>query len=141
MTEDGAAAGSPERGARVLGLPEELWALACYVPLCGVGGLVSLGALLTIARRRPRIGFHAWQGLFLALAGAAAAIGPWLLGYGLEMAGLPWPGAVVVALQLAAGTALLVASVWMMATAYHRRGAALPLVGALARRWSGYAAS
>jgi hypothetical protein len=47
----------------------------------------------------------------------------------------------VVVGQLAAGCAVLVAALWMMATAYHRRDRALPLLGALARRWSGFAGS
>ena len=126
---------------RIAGLPEELWALACYLPLCGAGGLVSVLALVTAARRRPRLRFHAWQGLQLSVLAALAAVGPWLAAHVLESAGLPSFGVAIVLVQLVAGAALLVAGLWLMATAYHRRDVALPLLGALARRWSGFAAS
>jgi uncharacterized membrane protein len=128
-------------GARALGLPEDLWALACYLPLCGAGAFVSALALVSVARRRPRLRFHAWQGLLLSGAALVVALGPWLGSYALEAAGLPSLGGAVVVGQLAAGCAVLVAALWMMATAYHRRDRALPLLGALARRWSGFAAS
>jgi uncharacterized membrane protein len=126
---------------RAAGLPEELWALACYLPLCGGGAFVAALALLTVARRRPRLRFHAWQALMLSVIAWAMAVGPWLVSHALEAAGLPSLGVAAVLLQLAAGLAFLVVSVWLMATAYHRRDVALPLVGALARRWSGLAAS
>jgi hypothetical protein len=126
---------------RIAGLPEELWALACYVPLCGAGGLVSLLALVTVARRRPRLRFHAWQGLLLSVLAGLAAVAPWLAAHALETAGLPSLGAALVLVQLVAGAVLLVTGVWLMATSYHRRDVALPLLGALARRWSGFPAS
>jgi uncharacterized membrane protein len=124
-------------GSRIAGLPEELWALACYVPLCGAGGVVSLLALVTVARRRPRLRFHAWQGLFLSALAGVTAVAPWLASHALETAGLPSFGVALVLTQLLGGAAVLAVSVWLMATAYHRRDVALPLVGALARRWSG----
>ncbi len=126
-------------GDRAAGVPEDLWALACYLPLCGAGAFVSGLALVTVARRRPRLRFHAWQGLLLSAVAFVAAVGPWLGGYALETAGLPSFGVAAVLLQLAAGCAVLVAAVWLMVTAYHRRDVALPLLGALARRWSGFA--
>jgi uncharacterized membrane protein len=128
-------------GPRLAGLPEELWALGCYVPLCGAGALVSVLVLPTVARRRPRLRFHATQGLLLFALGALAAVGPWLLGYALETAGLPSLGVVLVLAQLVAGAAVLTASVWLMVTSYHRRDVALPVLGRLARRWSGFAGS
>jgi uncharacterized membrane protein len=127
--------------SRVAGLPEELWALACYVPLCGAGGLVSLLALVTVARRRPRLRFHAWQGLLLSVLAGVTAVAPWLASHVLEAAGLPSFGVALVLTQLLVGAAVLATSVWLMATAFHRRDVALPLLGALARRWSGFAAS
>jgi uncharacterized membrane protein len=136
VTEDAGDAGD-----RAAGLPEELWALACYVPLCGAGGLVSLLALVTVARRRPRLRFHAWQGLLLSGLAGVAAVAPWLAAHALETAGLPSFGVAFVLAQLVAGSGLLLAGLWLMATAYHRRDVALPLLGALARRWSGFAAS
>jgi uncharacterized membrane protein len=126
---------------RAAGVPEDLWALACYLPLCGAGAFVSGLALATVARRRPRLRFHAWQGLLLWAVAFVAAVGPWLGGYALETAGLPSLGIAAVLFQLATGCALLVAAVWLMVTSYHRRDVALPLLGALARRWSGFAAS
>ena len=143
MTDDAGAGVSPPAApaSRVAGLPEELWALACYVPLCGAGGIASLLALVTVARRRPRLRFHAWQGLFLSALAGGAAVAPWLASHALETAGLPPLGIAFVLAQLVVGTAVLVASVWLMATAYHRRDVALPLLGALARRWSGFAGS
>lgn len=123
---------------RAAGLPEDLWTLACYLPLCGAGALVSGLALATVARRRPRLRFHAWQGLLLSVVAGAAAVLPWLGSHALEAAGLPSFGVAAVLVQLAAGLAFLVASVWLMATAYHRRDVTLPLLGALARRWSGF---
>lgn len=126
---------------RVAGLPEELWALACYVPLCGAGGLVSLLALATVARRRPRLRFHAWQGVLLSVLAGLAAVVPWLATHALETAGLPPFGFAFVLVQLLAASALLVGGLWLMAAAYHRRDVALPFLGALARRWSGFAAS
>ena len=123
--------------SRAAGLPEELWALACYVPLCGAGGVVSLLALATVARSRPRLRFHAWQGLFLSALAVVTAVAPWLASHALETAGLPSFGVAFVVAQLVVGSAVLAASVWLMATAYHRRDVALPLLGALARRWSG----
>lgn len=126
---------------RVAGLPEELWALACYVPLCGAGGLVSLLALVSVARRRPRLRFHAWQGLLLSVLAALAGVAPWLAAHTLETAGLPSLGFAFVLAQLLAAAALLVTGLWLMATAYHRRDVALPFLGALARRWSGFAAA
>jgi uncharacterized membrane protein len=129
----------PADGAyeRAAGVPLELWALACYLPLCGAGAAVSALVLVTVGRRRPRLRFHAWQGLLLALATAAAAVLPWLGSYALETAGLPAFGAAAVVVQLLAGAAALGTSLWLMVTAYHRRDAALPLLGWLARRWSG----
>ena len=127
--------------SRAAGLPEELWALACYVPLCGAGGVVSLLALVTVARSRPRLRFHAWQGLFLSALAVVTAVAPWLASHALETAGLPSFGVAFVVTQLVVGSAVLAASVWLMATAYHRRDVALPLLGALARRWSGFAGS
>lgn len=135
MTGDGGAGVAPPA------VPEDLWALACYVPLCGAGALVSLVALLTVARRRPRLRFHAWQGLLLAALACVAAVAPWLASHALETAGLPSFGVALVLTQLVAGIALLSASLWLMATAYHRRDVALPLLGPLARRWSGFAAT
>ena len=143
MTGDAGAGVTPPAGPvpRILGLPEELWALACYVPLCGAGGVVSLLALVTVARRRPRLRFHAWQGLLLSALAGVTAVGPWLASHALETAGLPSFGVALVLTQLLAGAAVLVVSVWLMTTAYHRRDVALPLLGALARRWSGFARS
>jgi uncharacterized membrane protein len=129
---------TPVAGARIAGLPEDLWALACYLPLCGAGACISALALVTVGRRRPRLRFHAWQGLLLSAVALVVAVGPWLGSHALETAGMPSAGVAAVLLQLGAGGAVLVAAVWLMATAYYRRDVALPLVGALARRWSGF---
>lgn len=126
---------------RAAGLPEPLWALACYLPLCGAGAFVSALALVTVARRRPRLRFHAWQGLLLSGVASVVVLGPWLGSYVLETAGLPSPGVGAVLVQLVGGCTLLVAAVWLMVASYHRRDVALPLLGALARRWSGFAGS
>jgi uncharacterized membrane protein len=126
---------------RIAGLPEELWALGCYLPLCGAGGLVSVFALVTVARRREHLRFHAWQGLLLSMLAWCAAIVPWLAAHALETAGLPSFGAGFVLAQLLAGATLLVAGVWLMVAAYHRRDVALPILGRLARRWSAFAGS
>ncbi len=137
----GEGAAPPPPAPRAAGLPEELWALGCYVPLCGAGAFVSVVALATVGRRRPRLRFHAWQGLMLSVLAPVLAVGPWLAGHALETAGLPPFGVALVLLQLASASALLAGSLWLMVAAYHRRDVALPLVGALARRWSGFAGS
>ena len=122
--------------ARLAGVPEELVALACYVPVCGVGLLASL-AVLALARRRPWLRSHAWQALALGALAALVVLGPWLADFGLEVAGLPTPGLATVALQLAVFSAYLGISLRCMVDAYRRREAGLPLIGSRARRWAG----
>jgi hypothetical protein len=108
----------------------------CYVPVCGIGPLACL-AVLALARRRRWLRSHAWQGLLLAGLAALVVVAPWLGDFALEAAGLPSPGPGAVVLQLAASAGYLALSLRSMAQAYHRRDAALPLIGARARRWSG----
>lgn len=111
-------------------------ALACYVPLCGAGPFVSLLVLL-FARRRPWLRGQASQSLALAALTVAAVVGLWLGDFALEAVGLWSPGLVAVALQLAAAALYVGLSVRSMILAYQRRDAALPWIGARARRWAG----
>jgi uncharacterized membrane protein len=106
------------------------------VPVCGIGPLTCL-AVLALARRRTWLRSHAWQGLLLGALAALAVVAPWLGDFALEAAGLPTPGLATAVLQLLAFAAYLAISLRAMVTAYHRRDAALPLIGARARRWSG----
>jgi hypothetical protein len=80
---------------------------------------------------------HAWQGLVLAALTALVVAALWLGDFALEGAGLPTPGLGTVVLQLAILAAYLGVSLRCMRDAYRRRDAALPLIGARARRWAG----
>lgn len=120
---------------RLLGLPEELVALFVYVPVCAIGPLAGL-AVLALARRRRWLRAHAWQGLLLAALAGLAVLFPWLLDFALELSGLPTPGLATVVLQLLVAAAYLAVSLRCMVDAYRRRDAALPLIGARARRWA-----
>jgi len=91
--------------------------------------------VLWLARRRPWLRAHAWQGILLGAATALVVVGVWLGDFALEAAGLPSPGLAAVVVQLAAFACYLVLSVRSMVGAYRRREAALPLIGARARRF------
>jgi uncharacterized membrane protein len=93
--------------------------------------------VLLVARRRPWLRSHAWQGLVLGVAAAVLVAGTWLGGFALEAAGLPSLGLPAVAFQIVVLAAYLALGLRSMVHAYHRRDAALPLVGARVRRWSG----
>lgn len=116
-------------------MPEELVALFAYVPVCGIGPLAGLAVLL-LARGRPWVRAHAWQGLLLAALAGLVVVLLWLLDFALELSGLPTPGLATVVLQLAVAAAYLALSLRCMAHAYRGRDAALPLIGARARRWT-----
>jgi hypothetical protein len=119
-------------------MPEELAALFCYVPLCGVG--VGFSALVLVRSHGRRwLRSHAWQGIVLGLLPLVLVTVSWLGDFVLEASGLPTPGLALVAAQIAAAAACLVAALRAMAGAYRRRDAALPWIGARARRWSGLA--
>jgi len=114
----------------------ELVALACYVPLCGLGPLASV-VTLALARRRAWLRSHAWQALVLGAVTGLVVAAPWLGDFALESAGLPTPGLATVVVQLAAFAAYLAVSLRCMVDAYRRRDATLPLIGVRARRWAG----
>ena len=111
-------------------------ALACYVPLCGMGPLASV-ATLALARRRAWLRSHAWQALVLGTLTGLVVAALWLGDFALESAGLPTPGLATVVGQLAAFAAYLGLSLRCMVDAYRRRDATLPLIGVRARRWAG----
>lgn len=119
-----------------MGIPEELAALFCYVPLCGLGAGVSALVLLR-SRGRSWLRSHAWQGLVLGLLPLAVLAATWLGDFALEAGGLPTPGLGLVVGQIGVAAAYLVIALRAMAGAYQRRDAALPVIGPRARRWAG----
>jgi uncharacterized membrane protein len=121
-----------------LGLPIGLAALLCYVPVCGLGPCFAVLVLL-LARGRPWLRAHACQALALGAVTAVVAAGVWLGDFALETLGLPALGLGGVVVQLLALAGYLAGSLREMVRAYQRRDAALPWIGARARRWSGAA--
>lgn len=108
------------------------------MPVCGLGPLLAVLVLLA-ARGRPWLRTHAVQSIALAAITGLVVAGVWLGDFLLESFGLRGPGLGGVVVQLLALTAYLAASLREMVRAYQRRQAALPFIGARARRWSGRA--
>ena len=125
---------SPTPGKTQLGLEPNVAGLLCYMPLCCIGVVFSIVAII-VEKQSRFVRFHAFQSLLvwgvsivllvaLQVAMLVSSMVSGLLGT------LVWLVIVLVGLGLLALTVLL------MMKAYNNEEYALPTIGELARKWA-----
>ena len=125
---------SPTPGKTQLGLEPNVAGLLCYMPLCCIGFVFSIVAII-VEKQNRFLKFHAFQSLLLGGAGLVVFGVVWVLSFvaGMVAAVL---GLLVSLVMLLVGLALLALCVFLMIKAYNNEEYALPVIGEMAKKWA-----
>ena len=121
-------------GSTNLGLAPNVAGLLCYLPLCCVGILFAIVAVI-VEKQSRFVRFHAFQSLLLHAVWTVVGIGLWVVQMVAHML-LGVLGLLVSLLSLLVLLAGLGALIFMMIKAYNNEEFELPTIGEMARKWA-----
>lgn len=125
---------SPTPGKTQLGLEPNVAGLLCYMPVCCVGFVFSIVAII-VEKRSRFVKFHAFQSLLVSGVAIVVFVALQVAMIVASMvAGLL--GTLVWLLMILIGLAWLALTVLLMIKAYNNEEYALPTLGELARKWA-----
>ncbi len=116
-----------------LGIEPNLAGLLCYLPVCCIGPVFAVVAVV-VEKQNRFIRFHALQSLLLAAAGIVVFGAIWMLSLLVGfISGLL--SLLVSAVGALLGLAMLGLTIWMMIKAYGKEELELPVIGEMAKKW------
>lgn len=125
----------PGQSGTNLGLAPNVAGLLCYLPLCCVGIVFSLVAVI-VEKQSRFVRFHAFQSLLLFGVCVALALVVQVLSMVVSMVVGGMAGLLFSMLGWIVGLGVLAVSIYMMIKAYGGEETALPVIGEMARKWA-----
>ena len=121
-------------GSTNLGVAPNVAGLLCYLPLCCVGVVFAIVAII-VEKQSRFVRFHAFQSLLLHVAWIVVAIVVWIVQIVAHLM-LGFLGLLVSLLAFVVFLAGVAALILMMVKAYNNEEFELPVIGEMARKWA-----
>jgi uncharacterized membrane protein len=125
---------TPSGGQTNLGLAPNVAGMLCYLPLCCVGLVFSIVAVI-VEKQSRFVRFHAFQSLLVHGALVVAVVAMQIFSF--VLAAISGLLSLLFSLLFGiVGLAILGAMIFLMVKAYNNEEYSLPSLGELARNWS-----
>jgi uncharacterized membrane protein len=125
---------SPTPGKTQLGLDANLAGLLCYLPICFVGLVFSIVALI-VEKDSRSVKFHAFQSLLLHGVAIILFVALFVTMFLFSLVA-DFLGVLIWIVMVLTGLALFGLAVLMMIKAFNNEEFPLPVIGELAGKWS-----
>ena len=123
-------------GKTALGLDENVGAMLCYLPLCGISLIYSIIVLVT-DKTNKNVRFHALQSLLLTGAAFVVYLAVLFVGGGLTMAtGSSILGLLTLLMYIGVFLGFVGLMIFGCIKAFQNSNFKLPVIGDLADKWS-----